>query len=263
MRYRSPLAFAGVFIVLLLAVMGFAAFSTGPVETARTADGVVLPPTASGRVAGAVLGSELVTTGTAVPAAEAPVDNGTLATSRSVNDSAEEAVPSTTTTTAAPATTVPPTTTTAPPATTAPPTTTTTTAPPATTAPPTTTTTTAPPATTAPPTTTAPPDNDAPPADHPPAVEQWRSVVATYWPAELVDDALTVISCESHGDPNAVNASSGAAGLFQFIPSTWDSAAAQAGWEGADVLDPAANVAVANWLFNAYATPWQPWSCKP
>jgi hypothetical protein len=247
-RYRSPLAFAGVFIVLLLAVMGFAAFSTGPVETAKTADGVVLPPTASGRVAGAVLGSELVTTGTAVPATEAPVDNGTLATSRSVNDSAEVAVPSTTTTPAAPATTVPPTTTTAPPATTAPPTTTTTTTPPA---------------TTAPPTTTAPPDNDAPPADHPPAVEQWRSVVATYWPAELVDDALTVISCESHGDPNAVNASSGAAGLFQFIPSTWDSAAAQAGWEGADVLDPAANVAVANWLFNAYATPWQPWSCKP
>lgn len=46
-----------------------------------------------------------------------------------------------------------------------------------------------------------------------PQVEQWREVIAEYdWP---VEQALLVVSCESEGDPDAVNPSSGATGLFQ------------------------------------------------
>ncbi len=262
MRNRSPLAFAGVLIILLLSVMGFAAFSATPVETAQTPEGVVLPPTASGRIAGSVLGAQLATSVTPVPT-EAPAaeDAPTLQVDSLVDADEQTTTTEATTTTAAPATTttVPPTTTTAPP--------TTTTAPPTTTtAAPATTTTVPPTTTTAPPTTTtAPPDTTVPPpaADHPAAVEQWRGLVSAYWPASLVEEALSVIDCESNGDPNAVNPSSGASGLFQFLPSTWASAAPQAGWAGADVFDPGANVATAYWLYSQFTEPWQQWSCKP
>ncbi|NIR38564.1 MAG: transglycosylase SLT domain-containing protein, partial [Actinobacteria bacterium] len=71
--------------------------------------------------------------------------------------------------------------------------------------------------------------------EHSPAVEQWRGLVETYWPAELVEEALSVIHCESRGNPLAVNSTSSASGLFQFLPSTWATASPRAGWDGADV----------------------------
>lgn len=155
-------------------------------------------------------------------------------------------------------TTAPPVTTTAPPP--APTTTTTAAPPPTTTTAPPPTTTTAPPVTT----TTAPPveggERD---------VEFWRPLVETYFPADLVDDALVVIDCESNGDPLAHNPVSGAAGLFQFIPSTWDWASVSAGWAGASPYDPEANVATAAWLVadsiagGHSGGAWGHWSCKP
>ncbi len=249
MSHRSPLAFAGVLIILLLAVMGFAAFSTTPIETAQTAEGVVLPPTASGRIAGTVFATGLATSATSAPATSAPTEPAPVATAATAPTTTTTLPPTTTTTT-----TTPPTTTT-----TAPPPTTTTTAPPpptTTTAPPPTTTTTAPPPTT---TTTPPPES----TEHPPAVEQWRGLVETYWPEELVEEALSVIYCESRGNPLAVNPSSSASGLFQFLPSTWATASPRAGWDGADVFDPEANIAVASWLYAQFTEPWQQWSCKP
>ncbi len=253
MRSRSPLALAGALIILLLAVVGFAAFSTTPIETSQTADGVVLPPTATGRIAGAVMASRLgpgVAEGeTSTPAPEAPAPAPTVRIDGSPDVETVTTTEATTTTTIVTTTTteapVVTTTTTEPP-----PTTTTTTEPP-----PATTTTTEPP-----PTTTTEP----PPAEPlPEGAEQWRSLVTAYWPAELVDDALAVIWCESRGDPDALNPASGAAGLFQFLPSTWDSASASAGWSGADVFDPEANIAVAYWLYAAYDEPWQQWNCSP
>lgn len=257
MRPRSPLALAGVLIILLLAVVGFAAFSPPPVETSATTAGVVLPPTASGSVAGSVLASRL--TQSVAPVESPPT---TAAPTRTGNEVVPLTATATDDATAETTTTVAPTTTTAAPkATTAP----TTTLPPTTTtaAPTTTTTSTLPPTTTtavAPTTTTGPP----PAADPPPAgVEQWRGLVEAYWPAAIVDEALWVIDCESGGDANAYNPASGAAGLFQFVPSTWASASESAGWGGADVFDPEANIATAAWLYSAYDTPWAPWSCKP
>lgn len=142
---------------------------------------------------------------------------------------------------------------------------TTTTTTPAATAPTTTTTTTPPPdgSTT---TTTAPP----PPitgGDFPPAVERWRPLVSSYFPPARVDGALTVIRCESYGDPNAYNPYSGASGLFQFLPSTWATVSPRAGFGGASVFDPEANIGTAAWLTGYYASkgsdPWSAWACRP
>ena len=52
-------------------------------------------------------------------------------------------------------------------------------------------------------------------ATYPPAVERWRPIVAKYFPPELVDKALYVISHESKGNPSAVGDGGAARGLFQ------------------------------------------------
>lgn len=53
-------------------------------------------------------------------------------------------------------------------------------------------------------------------------VEQWRPLVAAYFPADAVDEALLCISIESGGNPNAVSASGTYVGLFQ-MDSGWGS----------------------------------------
>jgi hypothetical protein len=119
-------------------------------------------------------------------------------------------------------------------------------------------------ATTAPPVTTAPDSGE--PWIPPPEVEQWRGLVSEHFPSNRVEEALHIMWCESHGDPDAYNPYSGASGLFQFIPSTWASASASAGYSGASAFDAEANTAAAAWLAGEYARLglyyWQPWSCK-
>ena len=104
------------------------------------------------------------------------------------------------------------------------------------------------------------------PWNHPPAVEQWRGLVQKYFPSNRVEEALAILDCESNGDPNAYNPYSGASGLFQFLPSTWESTASKAGFAGASVFDPEANIGSAAWLANRYQALgqyyWQPWSCR-
>lgn len=141
-----------------------------------------------------------------------------------------------------------------------------------------------PPTTTTPPspsssTTTAPPSStttEATPSttsaggrgpwDHPPQVEQWRSLVQQFFPSNRVEEALRIIDCESNGDPEAVNPYSGAAGLFQFLPSTWASTSPQAGYGGSSALDPEANIATAAWLAGYYQSLgydfWHAWNCR-
>ncbi|MGH8946999.1 MAG: transglycosylase SLT domain-containing protein [Acidimicrobiia bacterium] len=102
--------------------------------------------------------------------------------------------------------------------------------------------------------------------DHPPAVERWRSLVETFFPSHRVEEALRIIDCESNGDPDAYNPYSGASGLFQFIPGTWATTSTRAGYPGASVFDPEANVASAAWLANEYQRQgqyyWQAWNCS-
>ena len=115
---------------------------------------------------------------------------------------------------------------------------------------------------TAPPTVRAEPPRALSPAP-PPAprpVEEWRSLVSAYFAPEDVDLALRVISCESGGDPNAQNRSSGAAGLFQQIPRYWEARVASAGMPGASIFDPIANVAASAYL--AYTEGWGHWAAS-
>ena len=75
-------------------------------------------------------------------------------------------------------------------------------------------------------------------------VEQWRGLVAAYFP-EQVDFALLVISCESGGNPNAYNPS-GASGLFQVLASWADNF----GYTPAHLFDPAINLQIARALYD-------------
>lgn len=58
-----------------------------------------------------------------------------------------------------------------------------------------------------------------------------------------------VIQHESHGNPNAVNRSSGASGLGQFLPSTWRTT--PQGRAGLSVFDPNANRAAVAYMISA------------
>jgi peptidoglycan hydrolase CwlO-like protein len=104
------------------------------------------------------------------------------------------------------------------------------------------------------------------PYDHPPQVEQWRSLAQQFFPSSRVEEALRIIDCESNGDTDAVNPYTGAAGLFQFLPSTWTSASPQAGYGGYSAVDPEANIATAAWLANHYHNLgydyWHAWNCR-
>ena len=91
--------------------------------------------------------------------------------------------------------------------------------------------------------------------------------MSQHFPTELVDEALSVMRCESLGDPLAYNSSSGASGLFQFIPGTWGWASPNAGYSGASPFEPEANVATAAWLVQTSIDQgkdaWVHWTCKP
>lgn len=76
-------------------------------------------------------------------------------------------------------------------------------------------------------------------------VERWRPLLDAYpWPTET---ALLVVACESEGRPDAVNAWSGAAGLFQEMPTWRPLARFLTGWS--DLTDPFVNAEVAYYLW--------------
>src|SRR5919108_338101 len=70
--------------------------------------------------------------------------------------------------------------------------------------------------------------------------------------SETVGVALCVAEAESGLDPLAVNPVTRAAGLFQFLPSTWASLSDLAGWDAASVFDARANAGVAAWTVAQY-----------
>lgn len=104
------------------------------------------------------------------------------------------------------------------------------------------------------------------PTSFPSHIEQWRGLVSAYFPSSRVNEALAILDCESNGNPEALNPYSGAAGLFQFLPATWNQASAGAGFGGASAFDAEANVAAAAWLGKRYENLgqyfWRPWSCR-
>ena len=95
-------------------------------------------------------------------------------------------------------------------------------------------------------------------------VERWRSDVrgalAEYGLSDEEDRFMRVMWCESRGDPDAVNAESGASGLMQHIPRYWDDRARAAGFQGASPFDPIANIYASVWLLDVGG--WSHWECK-
>ena len=86
-------------------------------------------------------------------------------------------------------------------------------------------------------------------------VQHWRPLVAAYWPADTVDQALCLLGLESGGDPNADNPDSTARGLFQILASLW---APHFGVSPNDLFDPVVNVKLARQIYDLQG--WDAWS---
>lgn len=74
------------------------------------------------------------------------------------------------------------------------------------------------------------------------------TAAAAQWGADA-NQLLRVAYCESHYNPYAYNAGSGASGLFQFLPSTWAANSVRAGYGGASPFDAVANANTAAMMF--------------
>jgi hypothetical protein len=79
--------------------------------------------------------------------------------------------------------------------------------------------------------------------------ERWRTLVEKYFNAAQVPWALQILDCESVGNPYAKNPNSSASGLFQHIKRYWGQRAAGAGFRGASVFNPEANIAASAYLY--------------
>src|SRR5262245_28963853 len=88
---------------------------------------------------------------------------------------------------------------------------------------------------------------------------------------ELIDQAAAeygvpawrmhrVARCESGYFAGALNRASGAAGVYQWVPSTWRTAAPAAGFFGSSPFDAVANVyTAAHWMARGM---WHWWACR-
>jgi peptidoglycan hydrolase CwlO-like protein len=107
----------------------------------------------------------------------------------------------------------------------------------------------------------SPKPKPGPPPPPDPGPEAVKALITQYF-SPLGDDNVTKAMCvadrESDFNPLAENPISGAAGVFQFLPSTWALFAPAAGWGGHSAFEAEANVAVAAWTVGNYG--WSSWS---
>jgi len=85
------------------------------------------------------------------------------------------------------------------------------------------------------------------------ATMNWCPMVAGHlaryhWNPGDLRHLMLLIECESNGDPNAINPTSGTSGLFQHRPVWWDGRSMQALGRIGDPFDPHDNIHVAVWL---------------
>jgi uncharacterized protein YraI len=90
----------------------------------------------------------------------------------------------------------------------------------------------------------SPPASDGGPSAGTDIVSIIHAAAAAY--GQSGDAMLAVAQCESLLNPSAYNPSSGASGLFQFLPGTW----ASTPWAGQDIFDPVANAQAAAWMWS-------------
>jgi hypothetical protein len=84
--------------------------------------------------------------------------------------------------------------------------------------------------------------------------DQIRAVFGPY-----ANQALAVARCESGYNPYAVNRSSDAEGVFQFLASTWRGTS----YAGYSRFNASANIHAAYQVFSRDGHSWREWSCKP
>jgi soluble lytic murein transglycosylase-like protein len=89
--------------------------------------------------------------------------------------------------------------------------------------------------------------------------EQWRSLVAAYFPAESVDAVLSIMQCESGGNPLATNGVH--QGLMQTNVGYHQPKADLLFGPGRSLYEPEVNIAVSAMISGGYS--WAAWSCKP
>ena len=87
-----------------------------------------------------------------------------------------------------------------------------------------------------------------------------RGLVETYFGSGDVNRAVRLAWCVSRFDVDAINPSTGAAGLFQVDPVTWETATTEMGLNSPDPFDPATNVAVAAHIVYQ-GDGWTAWDC--
>ena len=87
-----------------------------------------------------------------------------------------------------------------------------------------------------------------------------RGLVETYFGSGDVNRAVRLAWCVSRLDVDAINPSTGAAGLFQLDPVMWETAITEMGLGPADPFDPATNVAVAAHIVYQ-GDGWTAWDC--
>lgn len=107
-------------------------------------------------------------------------------------------------------------------------------------------------------------------------VEQWRPLVAEIFPTDEVDDVLTVMACESEGNPSTRYMEEWgveSVGLMQ-INEGWLTGWSRPEWsilshngQPVDLTDPATNLQAAKFIrFFEDSTdqePWSQWACQP
>ena len=108
------------------------------------------------------------------------------------------------------------------------------------------------------------------------AVEQWRPLVEEFFPIDEVDDVLSVMACESNGNPNTRYMEEWgveSVGLMQ-INEGWLTGWSRPEWailshndQPVDLTDPATNLQAAKFIrFFEDTTglrPWSQWACQP
>ena len=88
-----------------------------------------------------------------------------------------------------------------------------------------------------------------------------RALISLYFEKEDVNRAVRVAWCESRFDPEAVDVTTGATGLFKHLPRYWSERADKAGFGGMPPTDPEASVAAAAWAVYEGGG-WDVFSCR-
>ena len=103
-------------------------------------------------------------------------------------------------------------------------------------------------------------------ADLPDSVTRWTQLVSDAFNGTcapwVVDDALHIIACESVGDPDAYNGSTGVSGSVPDAPRLAVPARGARVRRGVSAFDPHANAALAAWLWKTTGG-WSHWACRP